>query len=398
VEVPDLAGLDPDLATEILTASGLRLGRIAERANRNVPAGQVIRSVPPAGTLVDEGTAVRLIVSTGAPEPTVEPTPEPTAEPTRTPLPTEEPTPEPTLEPTPGPSEVPSAEPTSEPSPGVDGHLAAVQEAGVLRVNLVPDGSPWSTTNDQGEPAGFEAVVARRIARQLGVDVAFTSVPLDAVLDGSSIGEWDLALGRIPAIDPVTAAFLTTQPYAWDPLAVVVTADRAPAPEDLTGLAVCVVQGSAAQAWLEGAATLTDLDGIPVVAPAVVTLPVGTPTECADVLEAGAADAWIDGRPTVAAVTAERDGLVIEDRTLAVVPIAGVVETADSPDTSLVDAVDAAIGTLRDNGQLTRQSERSFGEDLSVGPPGLTLPGESPGIPDLSPEPSPIALIASGRS
>jgi ABC-type amino acid transport substrate-binding protein len=161
---------------------------------------------------------------------------------------------------------------------------------------------------------------------------------------------------------------------------------------------VCVVQGSAAQAWLEGAATLTDLDGNPVAAPAVVTLPVGSPAECADVLRAGAADAWVEGRPTVAATLGDAEDLVTDGRTLAVVPIAGLVETADSTDTSLVEAVDGAIDVLRDNGQLTRQSERAFGEDLTVGPPELTAPGESPGFPELSPEPSPIAVIDSGRS
>jgi ABC-type amino acid transport substrate-binding protein len=386
VEVPDLAGLDPDLATEILIASGLRLGRIAERANRNVPAGFVIRSVPPAGTLVDEGSAVRLIVSTGAPEPTLEPTTEPI------------PTPEPTEEPTPEPTAVPSAAPTPAISGLPGAHLAGIQAAGVLRVNLVPDGSPWSTTNDQGEPAGFEAQVARRIARQLGVDIAFTSVPYPAVIDGSSIGEWDLALGRIPAIDPITGFFLGTEPYAWDPLTVVVAADRAPAPDDLTGLAVCVIGGSAAQAWLEGGVTLTDLDGNPVAPPAVVTLPVGTPAECVDLLRAGAADAWVEGRPTVAATLGDSEDLATDGRTLAVVPIAGLVDPVDSTDRSLVDAVDAAIATLRDNGQLARQSERAFGEDLSIGPSELTLPGESPGVEDLSPEQSPIAVTDSGRS
>lgn len=90
--------------------------------------------------------------------------------------------------------------------------------------------------------------------------------------------------------------------------------------------------------------------------------------------------------------------LVIDGRTLAVAPIAGLVEPAGSADTSLVDAVNEAITTLQDNGQLARLSDRAFGADLVTGPPDVTTPGESPGFPELSPEASPIAVTDSGRS
>ena len=390
IEVPDVSRRDRAEAEQLITDAGLVVGRVQERANRNVPAGQVIRSVPPAGTLVDPGSTVRLVVSTGAPVASTTPS----AAPTREPLPT----PEPTVEPSAPPTATPSAFPSPAVSAVPGAHLAAVQAAGVLRVNLVPDGSAWSSTNAQGEPAGFEAQVARRIARQLGVEVAFTSVPPLEVLDGSSFDQFDLALGRLPGIEPVRLAFQATTPYVWDPLTIAVAADRAPAPEDLTDLAVCVVDQSAAQSWLEGTSTLTDLAGTPVRAPAVVTLPVASAQECVDAVAAGAADAWIDGRPTIEAATADSDALVIDERTLAVVPIAGIVDWAASPDTSLTDAVNAAIVTLQDNGQLARLSDRAFGADLVTGPPEPALPGESSGIPELSPEPSPIAATTTGRS
>src|SRR5204862_7510546 len=113
----------------------------------------------------------------------------------------------------------------------------------------------------EGAPSGFEVQLARRIGRQLGVEVTFTSFPVAAVLDGSTAGEWDLALGHLPATEPLTTTFLTTQPYAWEPLAAAVAADRAPVPDDLSGLVVCVRDGSPAQQWLDGIVTLADRDG-----------------------------------------------------------------------------------------------------------------------------------------
>ncbi len=386
VVVPDLSGVELSAAIDLLTERGLVVSRIQERPHRRVPAGAVIRSVPPAGTSVEVGGLVRLLVSSGPPAPS--PSPMPSAVPTSIPI--ETPSPGPVV--TAAPTAVPSAEPSTIPG----SHLEAVQAAGVLRVNLVPEGSAWSRLNDAGQPAGFEAQLARRIARELGVNVVFTSVPPEAVLDGSSFADWDLAMGRLPAIAAIEGVFLTTDPYAWDPLGVAVTVDRAPAPDDLSGLTMCVVDGSAAEAWLEGSASLVDPAGLPVAVPMVVTLPVGTSEECVTALEAGVVDGWVDGRPTLDAVLGISAAVMVEDRTLALVPVAAIVEPAGSLDTSLAEAVDAVLADLRDGGQLARFSDRWFGADLTTGPPPL-FPEGSPGA-SAAPAASPFAVTDSGRS
>jgi hypothetical protein len=84
VEVPDVVGLPRDEAQKRLDDAGLELGSQDEAPSNEVAAGAVIEQNPAAGTKVDRGDAVDVVVSTGsAPEPTT--TASPTASPTATP-------------------------------------------------------------------------------------------------------------------------------------------------------------------------------------------------------------------------------------------------------------------------------------------------------------------------
>ncbi len=77
IVVPNLRGSTPEDAVNALIDLGLEPGEQRDRFNENVPAGQVIRTDPAAGTEVDPGTIVTIFVSQGG-EPTAEPTAEPT--------------------------------------------------------------------------------------------------------------------------------------------------------------------------------------------------------------------------------------------------------------------------------------------------------------------------------
>jgi hypothetical protein len=93
VAVPNLIGQTRAEATSTLDRNDLQLGAVSEEPSAQA-AGTVIRSDPPAGTDVETGSQVNLVLSTGpTPSPTPQPTPEPTPPPT--PAPTATPTPEP---------------------------------------------------------------------------------------------------------------------------------------------------------------------------------------------------------------------------------------------------------------------------------------------------------------
>ena len=65
VTVPELIGLKEQEARNQLRQNDLRVGQVEERADPDVPEGEVIDSDPDEGEEVDEGTRVDLIVSAG---------------------------------------------------------------------------------------------------------------------------------------------------------------------------------------------------------------------------------------------------------------------------------------------------------------------------------------------
>ncbi|MDX3523580.1 Stk1 family PASTA domain-containing Ser/Thr kinase [Streptomyces scabiei] len=67
VKVPDLKGLRLDLAKDRLSSDGLEPGLVTREFSDEVVRGQVISTRPGIGTEVSSGTAVRIVVSRGAP-------------------------------------------------------------------------------------------------------------------------------------------------------------------------------------------------------------------------------------------------------------------------------------------------------------------------------------------
>ncbi|WP_278235881.1 transglycosylase domain-containing protein [Isoptericola sp. AK164] len=85
VAVPNVVGQPAGSAESQLNRVGLG-AEVVQEPNNEIPRGQVIRTEPGAGSEVEPGTTVRIVVSTG-PQPTQEPTQEPTSEPTQSPSP-----------------------------------------------------------------------------------------------------------------------------------------------------------------------------------------------------------------------------------------------------------------------------------------------------------------------
>ncbi|MGM0844551.1 MAG: Stk1 family PASTA domain-containing Ser/Thr kinase [Bacillota bacterium] len=65
VQLPDVAGKTQQEAVEILALEGFLIGDHLEQANEEVPANHVIKTNPPAGRMVNEGSEINLYVSTG---------------------------------------------------------------------------------------------------------------------------------------------------------------------------------------------------------------------------------------------------------------------------------------------------------------------------------------------
>jgi eukaryotic-like serine/threonine-protein kinase len=88
VEVPNVVGLTPEEAQQRLEQAGLEFGSQDQAPSDQVEAGAVVEQDPAAGTNVERGTAVGLVISTGpVQEPTVSASPSatPSASPTASP-------------------------------------------------------------------------------------------------------------------------------------------------------------------------------------------------------------------------------------------------------------------------------------------------------------------------
>lgn len=65
VDVPDVGGLSQAAAEAAITGAGLAVGTVTTAQSDTVPIGDVISQDPLAGTTVDEGSSVNLLISTG---------------------------------------------------------------------------------------------------------------------------------------------------------------------------------------------------------------------------------------------------------------------------------------------------------------------------------------------
>ena len=65
VVAPDLTGKPVSAALDLLSPLNLALRKEGEEFNDSVPIGSILRQIPPAGTTVREGKAVRIVVSQG---------------------------------------------------------------------------------------------------------------------------------------------------------------------------------------------------------------------------------------------------------------------------------------------------------------------------------------------
>lgn len=65
VEVPDVNGMEIDEAKETLTDAGFVIGEETQQSSEEVEENHIIRTVPQAGKMRDEGTEISLFISTG---------------------------------------------------------------------------------------------------------------------------------------------------------------------------------------------------------------------------------------------------------------------------------------------------------------------------------------------
>jgi ABC-type amino acid transport substrate-binding protein len=337
--VPDVRGLDEADAVASLLDMGLQPGDRFERASDRFPAGTVTRTDPPNGTTVPRRTVVDYYVSTG-----------PTA--TQAPV-----TPPPTVVPT---------------TPG-DDQLGRIIAAGVLRVNVDPDDPPWSYAGAGGGRTGFDASVARAIAKRLGVEVEFTTFPLAEVVTGAWKDRFDIAISRLAITADRVGTLAFTRPYAYDPQQLAATVESGLVTiDELAGRAVCAPSLSVGLAWLSGTLALVEppLEPAPP-PPGATAFETADDADCAAIIAATGApfDAWLASLPSQQLAIANKLPVTPLGNPVVWAPVGVAFDPLVPDGASLIATVDDIVRQLLEDGSLSRLSTRAFaGLDLTVVP------------------------------
>ena len=253
----------------------------------------------------------------------------------------------------------------------VDGHLARICDAGVLLVSTDPAYPPQSSLNEEtGEFEGFDIDVATEIANRLGVEVQFETPSFDAVVAGDWSERWDVSVGSVTITEDRKEILDFTQPYYFTPAQLAASEESGITDvEGLAGATICVGEATTYLDWIEGSLTLPEEAGEvadPPEGATSTTLP--TDLDCAESWRSGRSDfeGWLSSITTVQAAVDEGYPLVAVGDPVFFEPLAVAFDKAVEDNDSLVEAVDAIVGEMHEDGTLSDLSAEWYdGEDLT---------------------------------
>ena len=231
--------------------------------------------------------------------------------------------------------------------------LAEIRERGTIVIATEGDWAPWTYVDEKNELTGFDVELGKEIAKELGVEARFEVTAWDSILAGVDAGRFDLACNGVSYTEERAKAYKFSTPYLFTPSVLVVREDNDTIHsfEDLSGKKTAntissIYAGIAEEygATVEGVDTL--LDTLELVKQGRVDATINAKVSIDDYLSVHP-DAPIK-------IAAEMEGDIV------VIPIRNVPE-ADS----LLEAVNAALQAMRDDGRLAALSEKYFGADLT---------------------------------
>lgn len=230
--------------------------------------------------------------------------------------------------------------------------LARLQEHGVLRVAMNPSFPPFEYIDADNEIQGFDADLARQLARCLDVEAQLVTTNFDGLYDAVTVGRADVIISGLYPDPSRTERFEFSEPYfnAGD---VLVTPTEQPLDEvaALAGKRVAVVFGTSGH--------ITALKWEDVLNPRPQLVSRETAEEALEAVARGAVDAAvIEHLSAQIALRAGRD-FHIRELPTSVTPY---VVAARREDAALIRAIDVCLEAMETDSILDALSERWFTE------------------------------------
>ena len=224
-------------------------------------------------------------------------------------------------------------------------------EEGTFNFAASGEFNPFSVTNDDGSMSGFDIDVAEAVAKQLGLEPVQHKFKFGGIVEGVKSGRFDAAVAshsiseeRLKAVNFSTPYYYSGPQIYVRPDSVVETLD------DLNGLEIAVAKGTT---YSEIAEPITS--NIKFYDSDVVAL---------EALSKGKHDAvitdFVTGKEAIGA------GMNIVGKELLGKSEQAIAIAKDNE--ALLEQVNKALETLRENGTLAEISNKYIGEDITVDP------------------------------
>jgi cystine transport system substrate-binding protein len=248
-------------------------------------------------------------------------------------------------------ADAPDAEDTPAAADGTT--LQEIQDAGVLTIGTEGTYSPFSFhEGGNGDLTGYDVEIAEAVAAELGVEAEFEETQFDGIFAGLEAGRFDMIANQISINPTRLEKYEMSEPYTVSPGVLIVTEDTTDIAsfEDLAGK-------TSAQSLTSNWYELAEENGAEVEA-------VEGFAQAVQLLQQGRVDATINDSLTLLDYQKQQgpSGLKIAAETDDPSENAFAMRKGS---TELLEAVNGALATLREDGTIASISEKYFGEDVS---------------------------------
>lgn len=233
-----------------------------------------------------------------------------------------------------------------------DGSLARIQEEGELKIGTEGTYAPFTYYDENDELVGYDVEIAEAVCEKLGVKPKFVETTWDGMIAGLDAKRTDAIFNQVTITDEREEKYNFSVPYTYAHGALIVAADNEEIKtfEDLKdhSVAASITSDWAKMAEEYGGSVESTNEF----------------TESVTLVETGRADAVLNDELVFYdyVETTGDEGVKIVALTEEVNRNAVLIRKED---TSLAEAVTAALEELADEGVLTEISEKYFGTDLS---------------------------------
>ena len=233
-----------------------------------------------------------------------------------------------------------------------ENELEKVKAAGKLVIGVEGTYPPFTYHDDNGELTGLDVELGKALAEKLGVEVEFQEAAWDSLLIGIDTGRFDTVINSVSITDERAEKYDFSDPYYYEARRVVVRADddSINGPEDLNGKKIATNTTNAFIPW----------NGAEVVG-------IDTSAEAIDLVLSGRADFLGISVPVLNAYLDEHPDAADKLKAAFVIPnsedVIAIPVRKGEPE--FLDAINAALAELREEGTLKEISEKYLGGDYT---------------------------------